>query len=103
MADSTSRATGEKTLPVLPLRNGVVFPHMVVTLRIETAEGKGALQAAGDDGELTVRCIHEHLMREGPRAGTISRERTTTVRHGRNSKRGARSRPNCAGRPSALL
>jgi ATP-dependent Lon protease len=25
---------------------------MVVTLRIETAEGKGALQAAGDDGEL---------------------------------------------------
>ena len=40
-----------KTLPVLPLRNGVVFPHMVVTLRIETAEGKIALAAAakGDD------------------------------------------------------
>jgi len=35
------------TLPVLPLRNGVVFPHMVVTLRIETAEGKIALAAAG--------------------------------------------------------
>ena len=34
------------TLPVLPLRNGVVFPHMVVTLRIETAEGKIALAAA---------------------------------------------------------
>ncbi|HKX74203.1 MAG TPA: endopeptidase La [Acidimicrobiia bacterium] len=33
-------------LPVLPLTNGVVFPHMVVTLRIETAEGKIALAAA---------------------------------------------------------
>jgi ATP-dependent Lon protease len=38
------------TLPVLPLRNGVVFPHMVVTLRIETAEGKVALGAAGEAG-----------------------------------------------------
>lgn len=41
------------TLPVLPLRNGVVFPHMVVTLRIETAEGKIALAAAeGSDNRL---------------------------------------------------
>ncbi len=38
--------TTHTTLPVLPLRNGVVFPHMVVTLRIETAEGKTALAAA---------------------------------------------------------
>ncbi len=38
--------TSLDTLPVLPLRNGVVFPHMVVTLRIETAEGKIALAAA---------------------------------------------------------
>jgi ATP-dependent Lon protease len=34
------------TLPVLPLRNGVVFPHMVVTLRIETDEGTTAVAAA---------------------------------------------------------
>jgi ATP-dependent Lon protease len=41
------------TLPVLPLRNGVVFPHMVVTLRIETAEGRVALGAARrGDGRL---------------------------------------------------
>ncbi len=38
--------TTHTTLPVLPLRNGVVFPHMVVTLRIETSEGKTALAAA---------------------------------------------------------
>lgn len=39
-------ATNELTLPVLPLRNGVVFPHMVVTLRLETDEGRRALAAA---------------------------------------------------------
>ena len=38
--------TREMTLPVLPLRNGVVFPHMVVTLRIETEEGTTAVAAA---------------------------------------------------------
>ena len=37
--------TRELTLPVLPLRNGVVFPHMVVTLRIETEEGITAVAA----------------------------------------------------------
>ncbi|HUP14835.1 MAG TPA: endopeptidase La [Acidimicrobiia bacterium] len=42
----TDQLTSLDTLPVLPLRNGVVFPHMVVTLRIETAEGKIALAAA---------------------------------------------------------
>ncbi len=40
-----SNATHTK-LPVLPLRNGIVFPHMVVTLRIETDEGRAALAAA---------------------------------------------------------
>lgn len=43
--------TIQSTLPVLPLRNGVVFPHMVVTLRIETAEGKAALAAASRAGD----------------------------------------------------
>lgn len=38
--------TRELTLPVLPLHNGVVFPHMVVTLRIETEEGTTAVAAA---------------------------------------------------------
>ncbi len=38
--------TAQLTLPVLPLHNGVVFPHMVVTVRIETREGRTALAAA---------------------------------------------------------
>ncbi len=45
--------TTHLTVPVLPLNNGVVFPHMVVTLRMETAEGKLALTAArANDGRL---------------------------------------------------
>ncbi len=38
--------TTNTLLPVLPLRNGVVFPQMVVTLRIETPEGQTALEAS---------------------------------------------------------
>src|SRR3990172_477810 len=44
--------TAQLTLPVLPLHNGVVFPHMVVTIRVETEEGKTALAAARSDGRL---------------------------------------------------
>ena len=44
--------TRELTLPVLPLRNGVVFPHMVVTLRIETEEGTTAVAAAAQSDGL---------------------------------------------------
>ena len=34
-----------QTLPVLPLRNGVVFPNMVVTVSIESEEARHALAA----------------------------------------------------------
>jgi ATP-dependent Lon protease len=42
--------TAQLTLPVLPLHNGVVFPHMVVTVRIETDESKIALAASERSG-----------------------------------------------------
>jgi ATP-dependent Lon protease len=45
MADITTT-----TLPVLPLRNGVVFPHMVVTVNIETEEARKAIAAAENSG-----------------------------------------------------
>lgn len=38
------------TLPVLPLRNGVVFPHMVVNVTIESAEAHRAVAAAESTG-----------------------------------------------------
>jgi len=45
--------TAQLTLPVLPLHNGVIFPHMVVTVRVESSEGKTALAAAArSDGRL---------------------------------------------------
>ena len=37
-------------LPVLPLRNGVIFPHMVVTVGIESPEARYALAAAESTG-----------------------------------------------------
>ena len=46
-----ANTTSQLTLPVLPLRNGVVFPHMVVTLQVESDEGKTALDAAADAGD----------------------------------------------------
>ena len=46
-----TETTAQITLPVLPLRNGVVFPHMVVTLQVETDEGKTALDAAAGAGD----------------------------------------------------
>ncbi len=38
------------SLPVLPLRNGVVFPHMVVTVAVESAEARRAVAAAESTG-----------------------------------------------------
>jgi ATP-dependent Lon protease len=47
--------TAQLTLPVLPLHNGVVFPHMVVTVRVETDEGRTAFEAADQsDGRIPV-------------------------------------------------
>ena len=45
MADLTTT-----TLPVLPLRSGVVFPHMVVTVTIESDEAKRAIAATENSG-----------------------------------------------------
>ena len=42
-------------LPVLPLRNGVIFPNMVVTVSIETDEARRALAASeASDGRLVL-------------------------------------------------
>ncbi len=45
MADLTTM-----TLPVLPLKNGVVFPNMVVTVTIESGEARKAIAAAESTG-----------------------------------------------------
>ena len=40
----------QTTLPVLPIHNGVVFPHMAVTIQVSSDEGKTALAAADKTG-----------------------------------------------------
>ena len=42
--------TAQATLPVLPLHNGVVFPHMAVTIQVSSDEGQTALRAAEKTG-----------------------------------------------------
>jgi ATP-dependent Lon protease len=48
-----SNLAARLALPVLPLNNGVVFPHMVITVRMESEEGRLALAAAeASEGQL---------------------------------------------------
>ena len=49
MADLSTR-----TLPLLPLHNGVVLPGMVVTVTIETPEAAAAADAVGSDAQLVL-------------------------------------------------
>lgn len=42
--------TAQLTLPVLPIHNGVVFPHMAVTIQVSSEEGQVALAAADQTG-----------------------------------------------------
>ncbi len=41
---------GGETLPVLPLRSGVVLPGMVFTVALESEESRAAAEAAGESG-----------------------------------------------------
>jgi ATP-dependent Lon protease len=66
VADSSTLA-----LPVLPLRNGVVFPDMVVTLTLETAEARRAVAASeSSDGLVLLLPRHDD---EYARVGTVAR------------------------------
>ena len=42
--------TTQLTLPVMPIHNGVVFPHMAVTIQVSSREGLVALDAANRSG-----------------------------------------------------
>ncbi len=60
-----------RILPLLPLQTGVVLPHMVVTLTLETTEARGAVQAAhqADDTLLLVPRTEEGKY---ARVGTVA-------------------------------
>src|SRR5262245_38290204 len=48
------RETSSRTLPALPLPDGVVLPQMVLTIALETSAAKAAAEAAGERGELVL-------------------------------------------------
>jgi ATP-dependent Lon protease len=60
------------TLPVLPLNNDVVLPHMVVTLALETDEARSAADAAQRSGD-TLMLLPRLEDGRYARVGTIAR------------------------------
>ena len=87
---ATTRKRGPRRVPLLPLRDIVVFPHMVVPLfvgreksisALEEAMGKGA---AGGEGDLPLRAAQGEDQRADPRG------------HLHRSGRSARSSSCCA-------
>ena len=60
-----------KILPLLPLASGVVLPHMVVTLTLETAEARASVAAArsADDTLLLSRSLRLNSSVGEPAAG----------------------------------
>ncbi|HEY8526212.1 MAG TPA: endopeptidase La [Acidimicrobiales bacterium] len=60
------------TLPVLPLNNDVVLPHMVVTLALETEEARSAAEAARRSGD-TLLLLPRLEGGRYARVGTIAR------------------------------
>ena len=62
------------SLPVLPLRNGVVFPHMVVTLSVDSDEGKTAVGAAASAGSNLL--LVPHINGSYATVGTIAEVQT---------------------------
>jgi len=60
----------QTTLPVLPLRSGVVFPHMVVTVAVESEEARRAIASSeSSDGRLL---LVPRINGEYARVGTIA-------------------------------
>ena len=70
------------TLPVLPLRNGVVFPGMVVTIALESSEARRAVAAAQDGSGrvLLVPRIDGEYAKVGTIAALEQVENTGSVR-----------------------
>jgi ATP-dependent Lon protease len=60
------------TLPVLPLTNDVVLPHMVVTLALETDEARAAADAAAQAND-TLLLVPRQADGRYARVGTIAR------------------------------
>jgi ATP-dependent Lon protease len=60
-----------KILPMLPLQTGVVLPHMEVTLTLESAEARAAVEAARSAGD-TLLLVPRTAAGAYARVGTVA-------------------------------
>ena len=82
-----------RTLPVLPLPDGVVLPGMVVTIALETDEARAAAEAAGDGGELLLVPRDRRPLRPRRRHRPHRVHRRPARRHRRPSSSGPPAGP----------
>ncbi|MBC7452640.1 MAG: LON peptidase substrate-binding domain-containing protein, partial [Massilia sp.] len=68
---TTSKLTEQTTLPLLPLRDVVVFPHMVIPLFVGRPKSIKALEAAMEQGKSTMLAAQKAAAKDEPSATDI--------------------------------
>jgi ATP-dependent Lon protease len=68
---TTSKLTGQTTLPLLPLRDVVVFPHMVIPLFVGRPKSIKALEAAMEQGKSIMLAAQKAAAKDEPSADDI--------------------------------
>ena len=73
MPNDTSLTTDVTTLPLLPLRDVVVFPHMVIPLFVGRPKSIKALEAAMEAGRQIMLVAQKAAGKDEPSLTTCSR------------------------------
>jgi ATP-dependent Lon protease len=68
---TTSKLTDQTTLPLLPLRDVVVFPHMVIPLFVGRPKSIKALEAAMEQGKSIMLAAQKAAAKDEPSAADI--------------------------------
>lgn len=68
---TTSKLTEQTTLPLLPLRDVVVFPHMVIPLFVGRPKSIKALEAAMEQGKSIMLAAQKAAAKDEPSASDI--------------------------------
>ena len=71
MPNDTSLPTGLTTLPLLPLRDVVVFPHMVIPLFVGRPKSIKALDVAMDAGKHILLVAQKQAAKDDPTAADL--------------------------------
>src|SRR5512136_1918429 len=66
MATDTANSTGLNTLPLLPLRDVVVFPHMVIPLFVGRPKSIKALDVAMESGKHILLAAQKSTAKDEP-------------------------------------